>query len=657
MKNFWKNTMGKLRRESEMSKFVIECPDCGSYVEVGTGLFAKKKVKCTCGHIINANTDKMTSKVCPHCGNTVIYDQSKGESAVCPVCHEKINTSADKSALVKLTCPSCACEVMVDKNATDYTCTLCGTTFDVQRRIAQEDVKNKGLVSVIKWEANNEIFVWKHPIEDFNLGSQLIVHQTQEALFFRDGRALDLFGAGRYTLQTQNIPLLENIYKLPINTDNALHTEIYFINKTVQTGIKWGTPSRVRIIEPSSNVPIEIGARGSFNLEVADSRKLILRIVGTASSFAQSDVNDDGEAYSVDYMRGKFADLIAMNVTSLLARVITENKLNVLTIDTMKPEISRILGKAVNDGLMEYGLRIPEGQFYVTDIMTPDDDPNYIRLKNQYVSASLDIRDEQIEKARVEASGERIMAEKTVEAKVDIFEAQAAAASAKISAQGMADSAKIMASGTSDSTVILAEGEAERIKLEGRAEADAYRAQAMAEAEEMKEKGYTYQDETKRQIGLEAMQNGLPGTGSGNSGGGANIGGAVGDVVGLGVTLGAVGGIVNMTKDIIDPIISDTKAVGSKVSDAVTNTVSDSWSCSCGKSGITSKFCPECGAAKPAPVVGWNCTCGQKNITSNFCPECGSKKPEAPSTWVCPNCGKTGIETKFCPECGHKREG
>lgn len=627
-----------------MAKYVIECPDCGSYVEVGTGLFAKKKVKCTCGHVINTTTDKMTSKVCPHCGNTVIYDQSKGESAVCPVCHEKINTNADKSALVKLTCPSCACEVMVDKNATNYTCTLCGTTFDVQRRIAQEDVKNKGLVSVIKWEANNDIFVWKHPIEDFNLGSQLIVHQTQEALFFRDGRALDLFGAGRYTLQTQNIPLLENIYKLPVNTDNALHTEIYFINKTVQTGIKWGTPSRVRIIEPSSNIPIEIGARGSFNLEVADSRKLILRLVGTASSFAQSDVNDDGEAYSVEYMRGKFADLIAMNVTSLLARVITENKLNVLTIDTMKPEISRILGIAINAGLLEYGLQIPEGQFYVTDVMTPDDDPNYIRLKNQYVSASLDIRDEQIEKARIEAAEGRIMAEKTVEAKVNIFDAQAAAASAKISAQGMADS-----------TVILAQGGAESIVLEGKAQADAYRAQAMAEAEEMKEKGYTYQDETKRQIGLEAMQNGLPGTG--NAGGSnGSIGGAVGDVVGLGVTLGAVGGIVNMTKDIINPILSDATATGTNVGTAVANTVSDAWTCACGKQGITSKFCPECGSPKPIPVVGWNCSCGQTNITSKFCPECGAKKPEAPATWNC-SCGCKGIASKFCPECGNKREG
>lgn len=642
-----------------MASFVIECPDCGRYVEIGTGLFAKKRVKCACGHTISANSDKMTSKKCPHCGNEVIYDQSKGEDAKCPVCHEKINTSADKNALITISCPSCACELSVDKNAENYTCTLCGTTFDVQRRIAQEDVKKKGIVSVIKWEANNNVFVWKHPIEDFNLGSQLIVHQSQEALFFRDGRALDLFGAGRYTLQSQNIPLLENLYKLPTDQNIALHTEVYFINKTVQTGIKWGTPSRVRIMEPTSNIPIEIGARGSFNLEVADSRKLILRLVGTASDFSQSDVVGGGAAYSVDYMRGKFADVIAMNVTSLLARVITENKLNVLTIDTMKPEISRILGKAVNDALVEYGLQIPDGQFYVTDIMTPDDDPNYIRLKKQYVTASLDIRDEQIEKAKIEASEARIMAEKTLEAKVDVFEAHTAATTAKISAQGMADTTKIMASGTSDSTVILAEGEAERIKLEGFAEADAYRAQAMAEADEMKSKGYTYQDETRRQVSLEAMQNGLPGTGNGGGGAMGGASGIANDVVGLGVTLGTVGGIINMTKDAINPILSEVGAMGAQVGSSVASSAApaNGWTCACGKAGITSKFCPECGAPKPAPAATWNCTCGMTGISSKFCPECGAKMPEVPATWTCPGCGTTGIESKFCPECGHKKEG
>ena len=407
-------------------------------------------------------------------------------------------------------------------------------------------------------------------------------------------------------------------------------------------------------MEPTSNIPIEIGARGSFNLEVADSRKLILRLVGTASGFAQSEVVGGGAAYSVEYMRGKFADMIAMNVTSLLARIITENKLNVLTIDTMKPEISRILGNAINKELVEYGLQIPGGQFYVTDVMTPDDDPNYIRLKKQYVTASLDIRDEQIAKAKVEATEARIMAEKTSEAKVRIFDAQTDAAEAKISAQSIADTTKIMATGSSESTVITAQGEAERIKLEGKAEADAYRAQAMAEADEMKAKGYTYNDETRRQVSLEAMQNGLPGTG--NSGGNAG-GGMVNDAIGLGVTLGAVGGIMNMTKEMLNPIMQDATAVGQNATAIPSSVAADTWNCTCGKNGITSKFCPECGTPKPVPVVGWNCACGQTNITSKFCPECGAKKPEASPSWTCPNCGVVGITSKFCPDCGHKKEG
>ena len=75
-----------------MSKFVIECPKCGRYTEAKSGFFAKKKVDCVCGHVIDVKTEKMSSRLCPHCGNMVIFDQSKGSDAKCPVCHEKINT-------------------------------------------------------------------------------------------------------------------------------------------------------------------------------------------------------------------------------------------------------------------------------------------------------------------------------------------------------------------------------------------------------------------------------------------------------------------------------------------------------------------------------------------------------------------------------------
>lgn len=219
-----------------MSKFVIECPSCGRYAEASTGFFAKKKIDCACGYTINVKTDKLSSKVCPSCGNTVVYDQSKGEDAKCPVCHEKINTRESMAALAEFTCPSCSCKLSADKGSAKYTCPLCDTVIDVQERIAKENIKNQGLASVIKYEGGNDTFVWKHPIEDYNLGSQLIVHESQEAIFFRDGKALDLFGAGRYTLATQNIPLLENLYKLPTNTTEVFHSEVYFVNLTNEQG-------------------------------------------------------------------------------------------------------------------------------------------------------------------------------------------------------------------------------------------------------------------------------------------------------------------------------------------------------------------------------------------------------------------------------------
>ena len=119
---------------------------------------------------------------------------------------------------------------------------------------------------------------------------------------------------------------------------------------------------------------------------------------------------------------------------------------------------------------------------------------------------------------------------------------------------------------------------AARVKLIGaQAQAEAYRMQAEAEAAEMRMKGYTYQQETARQIGKEAMKNGL-GAGSGS----------LGDIAGLGIGLGAMGSVIGMTKDAIAPA---TDAVG-QLRQAVNSTIE--------KPGM------------------WNCTCGQKNIESNF---------------------------------------
>ena len=587
-----------------MSKFVIECPNCGKYAEARTGFFARKKIDCACGYTINVRTDKLAGRECPHCGNMVVFDQSKGEKALCPVCHEPINTMAEQSNTVEFSCAQCGVRLRTNKAAATYTCPVCDCVNDVAERVATEKIKKDGLASIIKYEGDNETLVWKHPIEDFNFGSQLIVHERQEAIFFRDGQALDLFGAGRYTLQTQQLPLLEKIYKLPTDTEGTFHSEVYFVNLATQMGVKWGTDSKVRLFDPASGLHIEIGASGEFNIRVTDSRKLLLKVVGTTGGLGQEQLLGIGNG------KGFFRSMVMTQVKSYLAQTIKENTINILEIDEHLMALSGALRERINAALDEYGLTMPE--FYVSRIVTPDDDPNFRRMKEQYAEQYLLVRQENIRKAEAEAAADR----KAVEAQT--------AARMKI---------------------IGAQGEAEALKIQKQAEAEAYRMQAEAEAAEMRMKGYTYQQETSRQVGLEAMKNGL--------GGGANAAGALGDLAGLGVSLGAMSSVIGMTKDALSPMTQDAAQMGAAVGAAVTG----GWDCpACGHKNITTNFCPDCGSKKPEPKTGWDCAqCGTKNIQSRFCPNCGAKKPEESSGWSCPECGTKDILSKFCPNCGARK--
>ena len=291
-----------------MSKFIIECPVCHRYVEASTGFFARKRIDCPCGNVINVKTDRMTSRVCPSCGNTIVYDQAEGTNAKCPVCHAHLMTGDSLMNLIRFRCGTCGCHLQADKAARSVTCPVCDSVNDVQERIALEKTNRSELVSVIKYEGGNDTFVWKHPIEDFKYGSQLIVHESQEAVFFKDGQALDLFGPGRYTLETQQFPLMEKVYKLP-SGEGTFHSEVYFINKTTQMAIKWGTPEKVRFIDPKTGVPLQLGASGEMNIQVANSRKLLVKLVGTTKGIAW----DEGAGLTKS-LQASFRPLIASTV-------------------------------------------------------------------------------------------------------------------------------------------------------------------------------------------------------------------------------------------------------------------------------------------------------------------------------------------------------
>ena len=137
------------------------------------------------------------------------------------------------------------------------------------------------IAKIIKYEGDNNTFIWKHPAEDFNCMTQLIVHESQEAIFFMNGMAMDTFGPGKYNLDTESLPILGKFIDVLTYGESSFHAEVYFINQTVQMALKWGTMERVRFIEPYTGIPLDIGASGEMNLRVKDSKALLVKLVGT----------------------------------------------------------------------------------------------------------------------------------------------------------------------------------------------------------------------------------------------------------------------------------------------------------------------------------------------------------------------------------------
>ena len=233
------------------------------------------------------------------------------------------------------------------------------------------------IVDVIKYEGDNQTFVWKHPSEDFNTLSQLIVHESQEALFMMNGQALDLFGPGRHTLSTQNIPLIGSALKLATDGKSPFHCEVYFINKTEQMAIKWGTDSKVQFMEPTYGFPLSIGASGEMSLRVEDSRRFLLKLVGTESLLTREGL--------VQYFRA----FLMTKIKTYLAQTIKAKKISIFEIDEHLQTVSDDLKNALHDDFSDYGVELE--RFFVSNVAKPDGEAQYEKFKSLHFRQFSDI--------------------------------------------------------------------------------------------------------------------------------------------------------------------------------------------------------------------------------------------------------------------------
>ena len=233
------------------------------------------------------------------------------------------------------------------------------------------------ICEVIKYEGDNKVFVWKHPSEDFNSLTQLIVHESQEAIFFMNGQALDLFGAGRYTLETQNIPKIGKFLNRATGDNSPFHCEVYFVNKTEQMSIKWGTDSKIQYVDPQYGFPLSIGASGEMSLSVEDSRKLLVKLVGTEKFLGQEKL--------VSFFRA----FLMARVKPYIAQVIKSKQINIFEIDENLGVFSEEIHKLLIPDFLSYGLSLE--RFFVTNIVKPDGDRQYEKFKELHFRQYADI--------------------------------------------------------------------------------------------------------------------------------------------------------------------------------------------------------------------------------------------------------------------------
>ncbi len=233
------------------------------------------------------------------------------------------------------------------------------------------------IASIIRYEGDNSTFIWKHPCEDFNTQTQLIVHESQQAIFFMNGQLLDVFEAGRHTLETENIPLIRKFLGKAFDDKTPFHCEVYFVNKTEQMAIKWGTDSKIEYIEPTYGFPIQIGVSGEMNLRVLEAKKLLVKVAGTETQLSQSNLVQ------------KFRAFLMTRFKTYLSTYIREKSISIFQIDEKLTEISADIQAMLTADFEEYGLSLIH--FFVTTIVKPEEDSTYKKFKELHFRQYADI--------------------------------------------------------------------------------------------------------------------------------------------------------------------------------------------------------------------------------------------------------------------------
>ena len=232
-------------------------------------------------------------------------------------------------------------------------------------------------IRTVESKSSSDYLIWKYPNREIEVGSQVIVNESEEALLFENGQLIEILDAGRHVIESGNIPGMDGIIRRSIGDNSPIKIDIWFVSKVVSTDYKWGV--QIQVKDNTHQLIVPVGSYGSILLRIEDPASLVLQVVGKKKQMSKDELKDF------------LMPSIERSLKEYIAEKIKEGTLDVFNIETILGEASNDTKDSLEVLFERFGLKVIE--FFIQGIEVIGDNPEYKKIKESLADdASLRIR-------------------------------------------------------------------------------------------------------------------------------------------------------------------------------------------------------------------------------------------------------------------------